>query len=522
MEALRPDYLTYLREIRAVMRGVDAELQSAKARDDLANAERMLCVMQAEIAYLADNQAQMEARLDQSIAMITPLLDRPVLAELRDGLAAVDGKAWTNPGARLGELRRLFQSAMKPLGALADAGVAEADTVFANLLRHETELFRGVVEHRRAFEVAPDAPVASGSAPAASPAPARQAVTAAAMQAYLRETFPEEAGVEVVEMHNVPGGRSKETTMFTLAGTHSLPAKIVTRADIPGGLVPSKATDEFEIIKIADRYGVPVPKPIHSESDASKLGQTFILVSAVEGRTEGEYFADFKNRVTHPRAVGQQLAGILAKIHSIPLSELSTTHLDPGADLLGLVTDTIETTYEQARSFDFPARVHIESAYRWLKKNMHLAVDTPCMIHCDIGLHNMLIKDGRITAVLDWELATIASPAREIAKIFHLIDALMPRQDFLDAYRAAGGPANALDPDRMNFYAVMNYMVTNQRSRFANELFMTGKVPGIVLGHAGYENVYRVTTLLSNMLQPVYPEAYGPAGAAPAAQKESV
>jgi aminoglycoside phosphotransferase (APT) family kinase protein len=146
----------------------------------------------------------------------------------------------------------------------------------------------------------------------------------------------------------------------------------------------------------------------------------------------------------------------LARINSIPVADLADTHIDTSVDLTTLVRETIETTCQQARSFDNPSRVHLEMACHWLMQNIHLADDVPCLTHCDVGLHNIMIKDGAITAMLDWELATLASPAREISKIFHLIDYLMPREDFFAAYLAAGGPVNAVEPARLNFYAVMN------------------------------------------------------------------
>jgi hypothetical protein len=96
--------------------------------------------------------------------------------------------------------------------------------------------------------------------------------------------------------------------------------------------------------------------------------------------------------------------------------------------------------------------------------NLDRATGTPCLIHCDVGLHNMLIDDGQISAMLDWELACLAPPAREIAKILHLIDYLMPREAFFAEYVAAGGLAEAVDPASLQFYAILSYMASNQNA----------------------------------------------------------
>lgn len=497
MELLRPDFRAYLDEVRRTLIAVQAELSTAKALDDVACAQRVLCLMEAEADYLTAHQNQMAGEIDAIEATLRPRLDDPELAALREGLDEIAAHDWLERRAAIAARHALFQREIPALTRLAERGDAVAATALSALLDDETKRFDTVHALRTGHE-ALAATVAAGEA---DPAPIAR-LTPGALETYLHAAFPEESALQVVDLRNVPGGRSKETTMITLAGARTLPERIVMRSDIPGGLVPSRTVDEYDIVRIAARHGVPVPDPLLCENDASRLGMTFMLVAAVPGRTEGAYNPEVGGRVTDKPGVGRQLAGILARLHRIPLAEFRGTHVDRGEDLDALVRGTIESTYEQARSFDAPSRVHIEMAYAWLKANLHLAQDPdPCLIHCDVGLHNMLIEDGTITALLDWELATIASPAREIAKILHLIDYLMPREDFLAEYRAAGGPANATDPDRLNFYAVMNYMVTNQRARFANHLFFTGGRSNIVMANAGYDSCYRVTRLLSNALK---------------------
>ncbi len=69
-----------------------------------------------------------------------------------------------------------------------------------------------------------------------------------------------------------------------------------------------------------------------------------------------------------------------------------------------------------------------------------------CLLQGDVGLHNMLVVDDRLTALVDWEAATIGPPARELAAVWPTATALMPWDDFVYAYREAGGPAEAVEP----------------------------------------------------------------------------
>ena len=64
----------------------------------------------------------------------------------------------------------------------------------------------------------------------------------------------------------VPGGRSKETLLVSLSGTAELPDEIIVRKDRPIGLLPTKASDEFAILKaVYDHGGVPVARPFFAD-----------------------------------------------------------------------------------------------------------------------------------------------------------------------------------------------------------------------------------------------------------------
>jgi methylmalonyl-CoA mutase cobalamin-binding subunit len=60
-----------------------------------------------------------------------------------------------------------------------------------------------------------------------------------------------------------------------------------------------------------------------------------------------------------------------------------------------------------------------------------------------------------------------------------------------------------VDPAKVQFYAILNYMVTNQRARFANHLFHSGTRNSIVMANAGFDSYYRGSRLLARMMQDV-------------------
>lgn len=77
--------------------------------------------------------------------------------------------------------------------------------------------------------------------------------------------------------------------------------------------------------------------------------------------------------------------------------------------------------------------------FAWLRENIPAAPPRASLIHGDAALSNFLIEDGRVTAILDWELAHIGDPAEELAYLRPSIEPILPWQEFLDHYERAGG-----------------------------------------------------------------------------------
>jgi aminoglycoside phosphotransferase (APT) family kinase protein len=63
----------------------------------------------------------------------------------------------------------------------------------------------------------------------------------------------------------------------------------------------------------------------------------------------------------------------------------------------------------------------------------------PCVVHGDIGAHNLLVHDDRLTAILDWEFSRVGDPAEDLGVARPNVIACMDWDEFLRIYRDAGG-----------------------------------------------------------------------------------
>ena len=127
--------------------------------------------------------------------------------------------------------------------------------------------------------------------------------------------------------------------MVSLAGTTELPDEVIMRKDRPVGLLETRASDEFAILRAVHAHGgVPVAQPFFADDTQNLSGDnsrgTLLVMARVRGDKAGEYFPDLAAPPhEYRRAIGSQLAAALAHLHAVPLDTLAGTALDVQASV---------------------------------------------------------------------------------------------------------------------------------------------------------------------------------------------
>ena len=330
-------------------------------------------------------------------------------------------------------------------------------------------------------------------------------VSAEQLTTYLRRRLPGSPDVAVTAMEVVPGGRSKETILVSLEGSNELPHDVIVRKDRPIGVLPTKASDEFAILKaVYDHGGVPVPEPFFADESPPELGEGTLLVMArVGGVKAGEYFPELAAPTAHQRALGEQLAAALAHLHAVPLPNLGSTNLNLGQEVteetVAMAVDGMSVRIGQLSG---PPIAAVPMARQWLLDHVGDVAPSSrlCLLQGDVGLHNMLVEGDRITALVDWEAATIGPPVRELAAAWPAATALMAWDDFADAYRRAGGPVDATDSLGVTYYRVFIALGACMSSRVGGDLFRSGAKRDLVTAHSGLDAHFRAQRNLARAL----------------------
>jgi len=344
--------------------------------------------------------------------------------------------------------------------------------------------------------------------PDASASPAECSVTVDELTAYLLRRFPDLPDLRVTQLDVVPGGRSKETLLVSLAGTTELPKEVIVRKDRPIGLLATKASDEFAILRaVHDHGGVPVARPLFAD-DSVDTGTgavgTLLVMERVRGEKAGEYFPDLAMPPEEYRhAIGTQLATALAHLHAVPLDSLAGTGLDLDAQVNeATLSAAVNGMAARITELNGPPIAAVPLARQWLLDHIDDVVPSGplSLLQGDFGLHNTLVEGERVTALVDWEAATIGPPARELAAAWPAATALMEWPAFIATYCAAGGSSEATDEWAVTYYRVLFALGACMSSRTGGHLFRTGAKRDLLTAHSGLDSHFRAQRNLARVL----------------------
>ena len=150
------------------------------------------------------------------------------------------------------------------------------------------------------------------------------------------------------------------------------------------------------------------------------------------------------------RAVGFDFMAQMAKLHAIDIHTVDLDGFHPLEPPSALVRKRIAQV--RATKLAMTPDPLIQLAMDWLEDNVPEGPIRVAILHGDAGPANFLFQDGRVTAMLDWELASHGDPMADLAMlcIRNLFQPFVSLKDAFAAYEAAGG--QPVDLDRVRYY----------------------------------------------------------------------
>ncbi len=264
---------------------------------------------------------------------------------------------------------------------------------------------------------------------------------------------------KLIKAERLSGGASQETYRLEIESAQG--SRVLAMRRAPGGVKvdpvaghPGLAVEAL-LMQSARAAGVPEPEVYYVLEDGDGLGDGFIM-EWLEGIALGaKVVRDPSLEEIRPRLA--YLCGeILARIHAI---DLAATGLDQKLDVLSPAA-YVEQTWERYRLFDTPQPM-IDYAGCWLRENAPEGF-TPTLVHNDFRNGNVMFSPEGVVAVLDWEIAHIGDPMRDLGWIctnsWRFGRADLPvggfgsYEDLFAGYESVSG--EPVDRDRVKFWEV--------------------------------------------------------------------
>lgn len=278
-------------------------------------------------------------------------------------------------------------------------------------------------------------------------------------------------GASVSGVRRVGGGASKEQFFFTLSeGGKAEP--FLLRMDPRSAITETDREREFVLIN-AMQGVVPVPEPVWVDNDAADFPQPAAIMRVVAG-------------VTKPSDAGVKVSGLgtwlgpdlraklrdqfmdyLVKIHAYDFRSKPLPGYEvPDADPKQAARWSYNYWREMWEIDEGSDRPVMSLATQWLAENMPDTVEL-VVTHGDYRTGNYLFEEdtGRITALLDWELARIGDFHEDLGwvlmQVFGTVDPdgtrrasdLFERDEFILEYERRSG--RTVNRRTLHYYDVM-------------------------------------------------------------------
>ncbi|NBU56816.1 MAG: phosphotransferase family protein [Acidimicrobiia bacterium] len=211
----------------------------------------------------------------------------------------------------------------------------------------------------------------------------------------------------------IAGGRSNLTFRVTDAsGT-----RFVLRRP-PLGHVLATAHDmarEHRIIAAVGKTGVPVPRALGLCTDVDVNGAPFYVMSYVEGEVlDNADKAPLLDQSLREQT-SHHLIDVLAELHSVDVDTVGLGDLARREGYIERQLKRWRTQWENSKTRELPAIDEVEA-----RLSRHVPEQQGVVIaHGDFRFGNCLtdVVNGRIAAVLDWELCTLGDPLADVGYI---------------------------------------------------------------------------------------------------------
>jgi aminoglycoside phosphotransferase (APT) family kinase protein len=237
---------------------------------------------------------------------------------------------------------------------------------------------------------------------------------------------------------------------------------LIARIGPPDGVfAPYSAVPQFVALKAIEHSGVAVPRVYWYCDSHEALGAPFFLMEKVEGEAPLPWVPDGGRAFDDATraALGKEFVGGLARLHSFDWRGTPAEQLDGARDVTQAAAAQIDFWERYLRRHERRPYPILEWGLLWLRANSPRAPRIS-IVHGDYRIGNFLVRNGSISAILDWELVHLGDPHEDLGwmcmRAFRgrspLMCHLVARDELYRSYQEFSGIA--VDPRAVDFYEI--------------------------------------------------------------------
>jgi aminoglycoside phosphotransferase (APT) family kinase protein len=240
------------------------------------------------------------------------------------------------------------------------------------------------------------------------------------LAAYVRQRMPDAADVRVSGLDRIHGGASRETYRFRLrtrsGNGEPVERRLILRRDPPGSLIETERAVEFEAYRAFHGTPVPVPEALWLEEDPRWLDHPFFVMEELPDLEARPQMLLAPPYDAHTEKLGLQKWTILGEISKSDPAALGLAETLPSVapeDAWRRELDHWEGVLDEDELDPQPI---IRAAIRWLRAHPPPPPRKLSVVHGDYRTGNFLYDtEGRIHAILDWEMCHLGDPLEDLA-----------------------------------------------------------------------------------------------------------
>lgn len=249
-----------------------------------------------------------------------------------------------------------------------------------------------------------------------------------AISQLLRKALGNNCDIAIEGLSPIPGGFSRETfscTALVTQGDAKEVLPLIIRKDPPEEvcILQTSRANEHELIEsLRAHTSVPVSRSYGYELDPSVFGSAAMVLERADGNGKTSQLFNGGPDADQAEEVMRHLCEVLVELHQADISVIDPRGILEDPRGVGIRTsswdDYMDSTFEYYLStyddivYD-PSSIILLDAYLTLRRKrprpLRLSV-----VHGDFNPANFLYKNGKVSALIDWENSRIGDPREDL------------------------------------------------------------------------------------------------------------